>query len=117
MCCIILHYLEMDNIEDHFDDYADCSKLNDINNDDGNLDVSEEDISLALEYDDQEDGNAKEIHTRIEDLYQKIEEKQKVLHSKREELRLLEVDSDVEVFEMKHEIANLQSKIEDGKIF
>ena len=27
----------------------------------------------------------------------------------------LEVDSDVEVFEMKHEIVSLQSKIEDGR--
>ena len=89
-CSHILLQSSMDNVEDNFDDCVDCSKLNDNNNDDSceNLDVSEEDISLALEYEDQEGGNAKEIHTRIEDLYQKIEEKQKVLQSKREELRL-----------------------------
>ena len=90
-CSHIVLQSSMDNIEDNFEDCADCSKLNDNNNDDSceNLDVSEEDISLALEYDqDQESDNAKEIHTRIEALYQKIEEKQKLLQSKREELRL-----------------------------
>ena len=55
--------------------------------------ASTEDISLdvCLEYDD--DGNTREdeheeaIHQRIEDLCQRIEEKQKIVKLKREELR------------------------------
>merc|ERR1712012_1123211 len=90
---------------------GDCSKFLE----DDHCDVSEEDISLALEYDDEDVGCGPEIHERIENLYQKIEEKQKMVQAKREELRSLEVDSDVEVFEMKHEIVSLQSKIEDDE--
>ena len=106
---------------------GDCSKFLE----EDHCDVSEEDISLALEYDDEDVGCGPEIHERIENLYQKIEEKQKMVQAKREELRRklkhslfftiitylfsLEVDSDVEVFEMKHEIVSLQSKIEDGR--
>jgi len=78
--------------------------------------ASAEDISLdvCLEYDNDNIGEDEEaIHQRIEDLCQRIEEKQKIVKLKREELRNLEVDSDVEVFEMKHEIVSLQTKIED----
>jgi len=67
-----------------------------------------EEICLALA-DEDEDA----IHSRIENLCQRIEEKQKFIKLKREELRNLEVDSDVEVFEMKHEIFSLQTKIDE----
>ena len=65
--------------------------------------ASTEDISLdvCLEYDD---GNVREdeeaIHQRIEDLCQRIEEKQKIVKLKREELRKYEQNKKLPVLQI-----------------
>merc|ERR1719350_2101255 len=53
------------------------------------------------------------VHQRIEELCKKIEEKEDIVKKKRDELHNLEIEAEVEVFEMKQEIVSLQAKLDD----